>query len=89
MLWLWQANGSPDQYYAQVYTEILGRSPSPSEWVANEYRFTADSISVQNTRSVIVSLLQSSEFTRLGYTAPERRLCYTAVSCFANRVIRS
>jgi len=72
MLWLWQANGSPDQYYAQVYTEILGRSPSPSEWVANEYRFTADSISVQNTRSVIVSLLQSSEFTRLGYTAPEK-----------------
>lgn len=67
-----QGSASPTQYYAQVYTEILGRTPTPAEWVANEYRFTSESISVENARSVIVSLFQSTEFSRLGYTPTEK-----------------
>jgi len=64
--------GSPTQYYAQIYTEILGRTPTPAEWSANEYRFTEDAISASNAGAVIVSLLQSSEFSKLGYTSAEK-----------------
>ena len=71
LCWL-QVNASPTQYYAQIYTELLGRTPSTAEWAANEYRFTEDSVSVQNARSVIVSLLQSAEFSKLGYTSTEK-----------------
>lgn len=71
-LWMLGASASPSQYYAQVYTEILGRNPTPDEWVSNEYRFTKDSVSVQNVRTVISSLLQTSEFNRLGYTSTEK-----------------
>jgi hypothetical protein len=63
---------SPTQFFAQIYTEILGRNPTPSEWVANEYRFTPETISVQQVSPVIISLVQSSEFNQLGYTATER-----------------
>jgi hypothetical protein len=71
---------SPSQYYAQVYTEILGRNPTPSEWVANEYRFTPETISVQQVSGVVTSLLQSSEFNQLGYTPTERAfLLYRAI----------
>ena len=62
---------SPTQYYAQVYTEIFGRSPEPSEWVGNEYQFTENSISASSVRSVVTSFLQSSEFRNLGYTPSE------------------
>jgi hypothetical protein len=65
-------NASLPQYYAQVYTEILGRSPSPEEWVANEYRFEDGSSNINNVRQFINSLLQSSEFRNLGYTPTEQ-----------------
>ena len=71
-IWALSATASPTQYYAQIYTEILGRNPSTQEWVANEYRFTEDAISVQNAKAVISSLLESSEFTKLGYTSTEK-----------------
>ena len=65
------ANASPTQYYAQIYTEVLGRSPEPADWAANEYRFTESSLSVSSARSLITSLLQTSEFRNLHYTPSE------------------
>ena len=71
VLMVGSANASPTQYYAQTYTEILGRSPEPNDWAANEYRFTESSISVNSARTFITSLLQTSEFRNLRYTPSE------------------
>lgn len=66
------ANASPTQYYAQVYSEILGRSPTPAEWVANEYLFKRGSITPAGVRTAIISFYESSEFSNLDYTSSEK-----------------
>ncbi len=65
-------SASPSQYFAQLYTEILGRSPTTTEWVANEYRFRDGTFSATSARELAVSLFQSSEFAQLGYSHAEQ-----------------
>jgi hypothetical protein len=68
----WSLHGSLPQYYAQVYTEILGRAPSPQDWTANEYRFHDGSSNINNVRQFVSSLFQSAEFNNLGYNPTEK-----------------
>jgi hypothetical protein len=63
---------APSQYHAQLYTEILGRSPKPAEWAANEALFDSKSPNVAGIKSLITALFQSAEFNNLGYQSPEK-----------------
>ncbi len=66
------SEASPEQYLSQLYTEILGRLPTPAEWATHEPNFTQQTLSVPNVQSLVNSMFNSSEFQQIGYNETER-----------------
>ena len=62
----------PGQFVAKLYTEGLGRAPTPTEWVRWTRRFDRDGCRLRSLQRAARAVYAGREFRRLPYTGRER-----------------